>query len=83
MKNPHPECPREDCRFSVFDSTRTCMPFIKEYLNFLLKFPLFYFTFKGVVSVTGLSIWMSFILYLLVVLCFVLSDKVFDLRKDK
>jgi hypothetical protein len=62
---------------------KTIMPFIKEYLRLLLKVPLFYFTFKGVVSVTGLSVWMSFVLYLLVVLCFMLSDKVFDLRKEK
>jgi hypothetical protein len=27
MKNPNPECPREDCRFTVLDSTRTCMYF--------------------------------------------------------
>jgi len=64
------------------EQMKTIMPFIKEYLNLLLKVPLFYFTFKGVVSVTGLSLWMSFILYLLVVLSFMLSDKVFDLRKE-
>jgi hypothetical protein len=27
MKNPNPECPREDCRFSILGGTRTCMYF--------------------------------------------------------
>ena len=28
MKNPNPECPREDCKFTIFGgSTRTCMYF--------------------------------------------------------
>ena len=27
MKNPNPECPREDCKFTIFDITRTCMYF--------------------------------------------------------
>jgi hypothetical protein len=27
MKNPNPECPREDCKFTSFDITRTCMYF--------------------------------------------------------
>jgi hypothetical protein len=64
---------------------KTIIPFIKDYFNYLLKLPLFYFTFKGVVSITGLSLWMSFVLYLLVVLCFVLSDlsdRVFGLGKE-
>jgi hypothetical protein len=61
---------------------KTIMPFIKDYLNYLLKLPLFYFAFKGIVSVLGVSIWLSFVLYILVVLCFALSDKVFDLREE-
>ena len=31
MKNPNPECPREDCKFVVLDSTRTCMYFESVY----------------------------------------------------
>jgi hypothetical protein len=27
MKNPNPECPKEDCKFGVLDETRTCMYF--------------------------------------------------------
>jgi hypothetical protein len=62
---------------------KTIMPFITEYFNLLFKIPLCYFAFKGVVSITGLSLWLAFVLYVLIVICFVLSDKVFDVRKDK
>ena len=25
--HPNPECPREDCKFTIYDVTRTCMYF--------------------------------------------------------
>ena len=31
MKTPNPECPREDCKFTIFDITRTCMYFQPVY----------------------------------------------------
>ena len=27
MTNPTPECPRDDCRFTILSETRTCMYF--------------------------------------------------------
>ena len=27
MNNSNPECPRDDCKFTIVDSTRTCMYF--------------------------------------------------------
>ena len=27
MKNPNPECPREDCKFTIFGGETTCMGF--------------------------------------------------------
>jgi hypothetical protein len=27
MKNPNPECCRDDCKFTILDSMRTCMYF--------------------------------------------------------
>jgi len=31
MKNPNPECPREDCRFSYGGGTTTCVYYIPVY----------------------------------------------------
>ena len=31
MKNPNPECPREDCKFTIGDITQTCMGFLPIY----------------------------------------------------
>jgi hypothetical protein len=31
FKNPNPECPREDCRFTTYGGETTCMAFIPIY----------------------------------------------------
>jgi hypothetical protein len=31
MKNPNPECPREDCKFTSFDGTSTLVAYIPIY----------------------------------------------------
>lgn len=53
--------------------------FVREYISFLFKYPLYYFAFKGVQLTTGLSIWWVLILYLLIFFAYGYGDEILDL----